>query len=350
MPASIAHLSDTRQALLRQLLPGGVPALWCPLLTPYRADGQIDAARLARHLASIAGPVGGLLVPGSTGDGWQLADAEVRALLKLLLPLARAHGTAVLIGLLKTDTAAVLHQLHDTLAWLRRLTGAETDLAAMRAAGVCGFTVCPPSGADLTQDTIRQALDEVLATGLPFALYQLPQVTGNEMSPETVAWLAARHPNFLWFKDTSGADRVAAAGVHDMFLVRGAEGGYSRHLAGHGGAYDGFLLSTANTFAAPLAQLLDHLAHGEVVPADALSTRIGAVVDAVFAAAGGLPFGNAFTNANKAIDHWMAHGPAALNVPGARLHSGHSLPSPLIALAGDALRAQGLMPARGYLD
>ena len=350
MSASIAHLSDTRQTWLRQLLPQGVPALWCPLLTPYQADGQVDAARLSRHLASIAGSVGGLLVPGSTGDGWQLADAEARALLKRLLPLARAHGTAVLIGLLKADTTAVLHQLRDTLAWLRRLTGAETDLAAMRAAGVCGFTACPPSGAGLSQDTIRESLDQLLATGLPFALYQLPQVTGNEMSPDTVAWLAARHPNFLWFKDTSGADRVAAAGVREVFLVRGAEGGYSRHLSGHGGAYDGFLLSTANVFAAPLAQVLDHLAHGEPAAAQALSARIGAVVDPVFAEAGALPFGNAFTNANKAIDHWMAHGPAALNVPGPRLYSGHTLPSPLIALAGEALRAQGLMPVRGYLD
>ena len=350
MPASIAHLSDTRRALLTQWLPGGVPALWCPVLTPYRADGRIDGDRLARHLGAIAGPVGGLLAPGSTGDGWQLTDAEVRQLLEVLLPQARAHGTAVLIGLLKADTPAVLRQLRDTLAWLRCHTGADTDMAAMRAAGVCGFTVCPPAGAALTQDEIRAALDEVLATGLPIALYQLPQVTGNEMGPDTVAWLAARHPNLLWFKDTSGADRVAAAGVRDIFLVRGAEGDYSRHLAGHGGAYDGFLLSTANCFAGPLAQLMDDLAHGERARADALSARIAAVVGPVFAAAAELPYGNAFTNANKAIDHWMAHGPAALNVPGPRLHSGHMLPSPLIALAGEALRAQGLMPARGYLD
>ena len=38
-----------------------------------------------------------------------------------------------------------------------------------------------------------------------------------------------------------------------------------------------------------------------------------------------------------------------MNHPGPRLHSGHSLPASLIALAGDALRRQQLMPAQGYL-
>ena len=349
MPAAIHHLSDERRKRLARLLPQGVPQLWCPLLTPYRTDGSLDTGRLASHLDVLRGSVGGLLVPGSTGDGWQLADPEVRELLAVLLPEARSRGMAVLIGVLKTSTAEVLTALRDTTTWLRELTGASNDEAALLAAGVCGFTVCPPAGADLSQDRLQAALDEVLATGLPIALYQLPQVTGNEMSPQTVTALAQRHPNFLWFKDTSGEDRVAAAGVRDIVLVRGAEGGYSRHLAGHGGAYDGFLLSTANCFGAELAQIIDALAHDQVAQADALSARVAAVVESVFTAAAELPYGNAFTNANKAIDHWMAHGPVALNSPGPRLHSGHTLPASLIALAGDALRRQQLIPARGYL-
>lgn len=349
MPAATHHLSDERRSHLARLLPQGVPQLWCPLLTHYRADGSLDIRRLASHLDALRGSVGGLLVPGSTGDGWQLSDAEVLDLLAVLLPEARSRGMAVLIGVLKTSTAEVLSTLRDTTAWLRELTGAPNDEAALLAAGVCGYTVCPPAGADLSQDQLRAALDEVLATGLPIALYQLPQVTGNEMSPQTVTTLAQRHPNFLWFKDTGGEDRVAAAGVRDIFLVRGAEGGYSSRLIGHGGAYDGFLLSTANCFGGELAQLIDALAHGQVDRADALSARISTVVEAVFTGAAELPYGNAFTNANKAIDHWMAHGPDALNIPGPRLHSGHTLPASLIALAGDALRREQLMPARGYL-
>ena len=169
------------------------------------------------------------------------------------------------------------------------------------------------------------------------------------MSAETVAWLAQRHPNFLFFKDTSGADRVATAGVRDVFLVRGAEGGYSRHLAAAGGAYDGFLLSTANCFGAQLAQVIEDLAGQQGARAEQISQHMAAVVDTVFAEAAQLPFGNAFTNANKAIDHFMAHGPTALSQPSPRLHSGQQLPAALLALSAEALRREGLMPARGYL-
>lgn len=350
MQIPIDSLPAARRALLQTLLPDGVPALWCPLLTHYRVDGSLDHARMRQHLDALKGSVGGLLVPGSTGDGWELDDAEVRTLLAFLLPEAKARGMAVLIGVLKTTTDAVLATLADTMAWLRQSTGVDgTDLATLRAAGVCGFTVCPPAGAELAQDALRSALDTVLASGLPIALYQLPQVTGNEMSPATVAALAARHPNFLFFKDTSGADRVATAGQRDVVMVRGAEGGYSGHLRAAGGAYDGFLLSTANVFGPALAELIDDVAGGRRQQADATSARIAAVVDTVFTAAAPLPFGNAFTNANKALDHHMAHGPGALNSAGPRLHAGPTLPAALIALAGEALQAQRLQPLRGYL-
>ena len=165
--------------------------------------------------------------------------------------------------------------------------------------------------------------------------------------------LASRHANLLMLKDTSGADRVAdagGAGIDELFLVRGAEGGYSRHLKLAGGRYDGFLLSTANVFGPQLALLIEHLRHGRRAEAEALSARLEAVVNAVFAAAAPLPYGNAFTNANKALDHFMAHGPGARAVTPPRLHSGQRLPGELIARAGDELLRHGLMPVRGYLN
>ncbi|URI06085.1 dihydrodipicolinate synthase family protein [Aquincola tertiaricarbonis] len=353
------RLAPRRAAWLQRLLPDGVPRLWCPLLTPYTAQGAIDAPRLQAHLRFLQPHVRGLLVPGSTGDGWQLADDEGRTLLQLLMDQAPRLGLHLLVGVLKPGLDDMLATLADLSGWLHRRAGMaasadgasdDTELArVLRHSGVCGFTVCPPHGAGLTQDEIATALDRLLATGLPMALYQLPQVTGNEMAPQTVAALADRHANLLMLKDTSGADRVAAAGFRQAFLVRGAEGGYSRHLAAAGGDYDGFLLSTANVFAPQLAALLAHLDAGQQAQADALSARLQAVVEAVFAAAAPVPWGNAFTNANKALDHFMAHGPQAEAVPGPRLHSGHLLPPALISAAGQALRQHALMPARGYL-
>lgn len=343
-------ISAARSMLLKRLMPNGVPALWCPLLTHYADDGRINLERIRRHLDFLATSVRGYLVPGSTGDGWQLSDDEEQTLLAGIVEMAVERRLTLLIGVLKPTRAA----MHDTLArrvrWLQQLTRSDDPLIALRSASVAGFTYCAPHGAELTQDDIASALDSLLATGLPASLYQLPQITGNRIEPETVRSLAARHANLLMLKDTSGEDRVAGSGQNDLFLVRGAEGDYSAHLKLGGGHYDGFLLSTANGFGPRLAELIGYLRSGRRAEADALSTRLEAAVSQIFDAAAPLPYGNAFTNANKAIDHFMAHGPGALGVTPPRLHSGQRLPAELISATGAALERHRLMPVRGYLN
>jgi hypothetical protein len=257
----------------------------------------------------------------------------------------------VLIGVLKHTVADVLRCLDTTLTWLLLRGSAPTPEAALARWGVVGFTVCPPKGAGLSQPEIQDALSRVLERGLPTALYQLPQVTGNEMSPETIAALAARYPNFYLFKDTSGGDRVAASGVelHGVSLVRGAEGGYARWTRGGGGPYDGLLLSTANVFAPQLHTLLELLAQGRGAAAAELSQRIETVVQRTFALVADFPAGNAFTNANKVLDHIMAYGAAARDRDPPLLYSGVRLPAEFVERAAAFLRAAGLFPDAGYL-
>lgn len=347
---STTALPAQRSALLQRLLPDGVPTLWCPLLTHYDDHGRIDFERIRRHLDFLAPSVRGFLVPGSTGDGWQLSDDEAQALLAGVVEMAVERRLALLIGVLKPTGEAMQTMMARTLRWLQQRAGSDDPLTALRSASVAGFTYCAPHGAASPQAEIADVLDTLLASGLPASLYQLPQVTGNRIEPETVRTLAARHASLLMLKDTSGEDQVAESDLADLFLVRGAEGGYSRHLKLGGGRYDGFLLSTANGFGPQLAEMIEHLRGGRQPEADALSARLEAVVNEVFAAAAPLPFGNAFTNANKAIDHFMAHGPGAAGVTPPRLHSGQRLPAELIATTGTALQRHGLMPARGYLN
>jgi len=217
---------------------------------------------------------------------------------------------------------------------------------------VAGFTICPPTGAALTQSEITDGLRRMLARGWPTALYQLPQVTQNEMSAETVAALAAEFPNFILFKDTSGADRVAQSGLEfgGVFMVRGAEaGGYAQWPRAAGGPYDGFLLGTANVFAGELAEMLRLLDAGDVEAARALSATLAEVVRAAFAIVTGFPHGNAFANANKVLDHCMAHGEGATRIEPPLLYGGARLPADFIERAVELLRAHALLPARGYL-
>jgi dihydrodipicolinate synthase/N-acetylneuraminate lyase len=328
-------LPTTRVGWHTRLFPRGIPPLWCPLLTHYREDGSLDRARITAHLRHLAPHVKGFLIPGSTGDGWEMSEPEIRDLLGVVGPELERLELHLLVGVLKTDTADAVRFIRQTKA----------------GPGV-GFTVCPPRGADLAQPAMRDALASVLELGLPTALYQLPQVTQNEMSPDTVAELAARFPNFILFKDTSGADRVANSGrdLGGVFLVRGAEGGYATWLKSGGGPYDGFLLSTANCFGRELHQVIELLKSGRRDEAQRLSDRLSTVVKEVFALVTGLPDGNAFANANKAMDHFFAHGAKAASATPPRLHAGSRLPVEVIRQTGVVLERHGFTPERGYME
>jgi len=344
-------MHPARQGLIEALFPEGMPELWCPSLTHFDAAGRIDRARIERHLAQLAPHVRGLLVPGSTGEGWQLSPAEVRELLTVVIAAAQRWKLHVLIGVLKRDTPAMLDTISAITPWLQALAGTQDWLEITRQTRVVGFTVCAPQGAELSQEQLQAQLEQVLQLQHPTALYQLPQVTGNEISPATFLSLVERYPNLFLFKDTSGQDWIARAGIDPggVFLVRGAEGGYSRWLRSAGGPYDGLLLSSANNFAPQLAEIQQGLRAGRRAEADALSDRVERVVTRCFDTVTGVSAGNPFTNANKLLDHVLAYGPAATREPPPMLHGGQRLPAELIEPVVAALQEQDWLPERGYL-
>ncbi len=92
-----------RLELTRRLFPAGIPNLWCPPLTHYTRDGAIDRARIAAHLAFMSRWVKGLLVPGTTGDAWELTPDETRELVGIVLEKARRLDLHVLLGALHPD-------------------------------------------------------------------------------------------------------------------------------------------------------------------------------------------------------------------------------------------------------
>jgi len=345
-------VATIRAQLLARLLPHGVPVLWCPLLTHYDSQGAIDRSRIAAHLRHLSPHVNAFLIAGSTGDGWEMNDFEFRQLLDIVLIEALKLDLHLLIGALKTDARDALSTIRETEAWLKSRTNESDSVRALPKARVCGFTVCAPRGKELSQEQIEHALTLILDTGLPTAIYQLPQVTQNEMSPELVGGLAKRFENFILFKDTSGEDRVALSrtSLAGVVTLRGAEGDYARWLSGAGGPYYGFLLSTANCFAREFSQIIADVSGGRLDEAQQMSERLAAVINEVFRLAASLKDGNPFTNANKAIDHFLAHGPGAAEVPPPRIHAGSRLPVEAIRATGEILSRHGFLPAKGYLD
>jgi dihydrodipicolinate synthase/N-acetylneuraminate lyase len=344
--------SDRDGIVKRAITPtGAVPRLWCPPITHYTDSGAVDRSRMAAHWRTMTAHVGGFLVPGSTGEAWDMSAEEIRALLEVAIELAVELDTRLLIGALRPTVAEMHATITETLERLRAATGESDALTAMRLRHVAGFTVCPPRGADLSQDEIEVGLSSILDLGLPTAIYQLPQVTQNEIAPATFAALAARYPNFLLFKDTSGTDRVPEAdrGIAGVTLVRGAEEDYAKWLREAGGPYYGFLLSTANGFARELGQVIALSEAGDLGGAAALSGKLTGVVSAAFAAVADIPHANGFANANKAFDHVMAYGPDAGGVAPPLLHGGVRLPREVIDEVAGILADAGLVPERGYL-
>ncbi|MGZ6249577.1 MAG: dihydrodipicolinate synthase family protein [Syntrophales bacterium] len=347
------NVATKRQALITELFPSGIPRLWCPLLTHYKSDGMIDIDRMSAHFKHVVPWVKGFLIPGSTGDGWELTDDETLEVADFAIKRARAHEISLLLGVLKADVDAMKRTISRMIEMLRENSPGKGDAGqVLQANHVCGFTICPPRGKSLTQHQIEAGLSAILDIGTTIALYQLPQVTENEVAPETFQRLVQKYYNLIFFKDSSGQDSIATSDVYKggVFLVRGAEGNYAHWLTDTGGSYDGFLLSTANCFSQSLSSLIESLEKNEQAKARGISERLTTVISEVFTLVQPLPYGNPFTNANKAIDHFFAFGPSANTIEEPMLHEKIRLPHDIIQATGTILTHHSLMPEKGYMD
>jgi dihydrodipicolinate synthase/N-acetylneuraminate lyase len=305
------------------------------------------------HFNHIVPWVKGFLIPGSTGDGWELTEDETLEVADFAIQQARTREISLLLGVLKADVDTMKRTISSMITMLQQNpTEKEGAGQILKANHVCGFTVCPPGGKSLTQHQIEAGLSAVLDMGMPIALYQLPQVTENEVAPETFERLVRKYSNLIFFKDSSGKDSIAISAVHKggVFLVRGAEGSYAQWLTGTGGCYDGFLLSTANCFSQNLSSLIESLEKNDQEKAREISEKLTIVVSEVFALVQPLPYGNPFTNANKAIDHFFAFGPSANTLDGPMLHEKIRLPHDVIQMTGAILTHYNLMPEKGYME
>lgn len=340
-----------RQELIKKLFPKAFPKLWCPLLTHYKSDGTIDFERICKHLDFIMPHCNSFLIPGSTGDGWELNFEEFKSLINFIFNYAPKKEINILIGLLQTDDEKLKQNLKYALEFLET-KNFSPDAKDYKPSRFKGFVICPPKGKNLAQEKIKNYLENFLKLNYPVSLYQLPQITENEMTPETVEYLTGKYPNVFMLKDSSGEDKVAKTGLNyaGLKLIRGAELNYSAWLKCCGGIYDGFLLSTANCFAKEFTDVIERLVQGNQDEADNISIKLTKVIGEVFKLASILPFGNAFTNANKLIDHINAYGKNHQEFPPPKTHSGINLPKELLSKTYDLLYKNGFEIEKGYLS
>ncbi|MDY7027914.1 MAG: dihydrodipicolinate synthase family protein, partial [Spirochaetota bacterium] len=150
-----------RDEYIRRFLPEGIPALWCPMITHFKAAATPDRDRIHRHLDTLKDDVRGILIPGSTGEGWDMNDADILRLLDIVLDKTAETGQYMLIGVLKTETQAMIDSISNNVDYLTARSGGGSWSEAFVKNRVAGFTICPPSGADISQEEIREGLEAV---------------------------------------------------------------------------------------------------------------------------------------------------------------------------------------------
>jgi dihydrodipicolinate synthase/N-acetylneuraminate lyase len=307
------------------------PLLWFPPLTYYRAGGMMDIDKMTEKLAKIYPYCRGVLIPGSTGDGWVLSQEKQEALVRFFLNGFPFGRFSVMIGALKPTAGETIAAINRWCEILCEVSGLSTPMEAMQALDVKAFVFCVPAGIQDRATQLRE-MGRILALGLPMAFYQLPVVTGVTVDAAVIAELAGKYDNLIIAKDSGGKDEMAKSGLlaKRLMLFRGAEGDPRDMLRGESPLYDGLLLATVNCFARELSELVEsggtYDGYGEVI------CKMFSAVDH--------PVSNTFSDAVRAICHAQEYRERAADIP-CYCYNGDTLPADLIDTAFTCLRDIG---------
>lgn len=306
----------------------GFPTLWFPPLTYYGPGGAIDTDRMISALGAIYPYSKGVLVPGSTGDGWVLTQDQQEYLVRFFLRGFDFGRFSMMIGALKPTADETLASIERWCEILCGESGVDDPDEAMKKLDVKAFVFCVPAGVDDRDSQIRE-MSRMLDTGLPMAFYQLPLVTGVTVDPEVIAELACKFSNLIVAKDSGGRDEMARSGLlaDRLMLLRGAEGDPSEMILGDAPIYDGLLLSTVNCFARE---------HSELMKGERTYAGYGDVIKEVFDAVED-PISNAFSDAVRAICWAKEYGGASADID-CYCFNGKKLPAELISRADSSIR------------
>ncbi|VIO68936.1 4-hydroxy-tetrahydrodipicolinate synthase [Bradyrhizobium ivorense] len=166
--------------------------LWLPLITPFR-DGELDVAslrRLVRHYAG--GPIDGLILGATSGEGMSLSMGELEGLVSVVLAelTANSRQLPICLGLSGPSTARMKETLDDTCDW-----------------PISGYLIASPYYTRPSQRGLLQHFNALADhAAAPIVLYNIPYRTAVNLTNETLLALAA-HQNIVGMKDCC-ADRA----------------------------------------------------------------------------------------------------------------------------------------------
>lgn len=237
-----------------------------PMPTPFR-DGEVDTAAIRGNVRRwIAAGLGGVVALGTNGEAPLLDDDESARVVETVrqdVPRDRV----LIAGAGHESTRA-------TIAAARRLARAGADAVLVKTPYTYRAHVPPPA----LVAHYRAVAD---ASPIPVLLYNFPASTGVNLSPDTVAALAA-HPNIAGMKETSTdaaqfTDLSAAVPDDFTVLCGSAPGVFAALCAGATGA----IVAVACVLPALALELLAHVRAGRYDEALAIQHRINPLGRAV---------------------------------------------------------------------
>jgi 4-hydroxy-tetrahydrodipicolinate synthase len=198
--------------------------LWLPLVTPFR-NSELDEAslrRMVRHYAS--GPIDGLILAATSGEGMSLAMHE----LERLVAITRAEVSSsrryipICLGLSGASTHKMCDALDETATW-----------------PIDGYLIASPYYTRPSQRGLFRHFTALADhASWPIALYNIPYRCAVGIDNDTLLELA-QHPNIIGLKDCC-ADRAQS-----IDLLRRRPAGF-RVLTGEDAQYHNALIDGAD--------------------------------------------------------------------------------------------------------
>jgi len=228
------------------------------LVTPFRADGAVDEAALARLVEwQIESGIDFLVPVGSTGEASTLTEAETLRVVEIVCVTA-AGRVPVFAGCTHNATAEVVTRA-------KRLA---------QVTGLTGILTANPYYNRPSQEGQYQHFRAIAeAVHLPVLLYNIPSRTGVNLEPATVLRLAEIE-NIIGIKESSGnigqiTELIAQA--PRSFAVLAGDDGLALPVIALGGV--GLISVSSNAIPTQMAKLVRAALTGDWATARALNAQ-----------------------------------------------------------------------------
>ena len=216
------------------------------LLTPFQDDLSLAPERLAANARGLVERgIRDVVVCGTMGEAGALSDDERQTVIET----AVASGARVTVGISSPDGPSAARRAE-----------------AAAALGAIGVMCLPPTTYVADERELDAHFAAVTsATDLPVMLYNNPEASRQDLSPETIVRLAERHERIVAVKECSGDARriahlVELAGDRLEVLV----GGDDWALEGYAAGAVGWVSGVANVAAELCLELESLVADGDL--------------------------------------------------------------------------------------